>query len=87
MFQRKKLYLRLDEPPDFKGDNWVNVDSFFSLVDCTLFAKLVDYHDSIEDASYVDNEGAAILETANRYHGSPGRLGNKVLYIYMYVPA
>ncbi len=72
------LYLRLDEPPDFKGDNWVNVDSFFALVDCILFAKLVDFHDSIDGVA-VDQGGAQIYGTASkRYHGSPGRFGNKV---------
>eukprot|EP01084_Bolivina_argentea_P254710 428271_1 len=74
--QRKMLYLSLDEPPDFRGDNWVNVDTFFGLVDCTLFAKLVEFHDSIGHMAHVD-QGGLLYETANRYHGSPGRLGNK----------
>ncbi len=77
-FQRKMLYLRLDEPPDFKGDNWVNVDTFFALVDCILFSKLVDFHDSI-DGIAVDQEGTQKYEAASaRSHGSPGRFGNKV---------
>ncbi len=77
------LYLSLDEPPDFKGDNWVNVDTFFLLVDCILFAKLVEFHDSIDNV----DQGGVLYETVNRYHGSPGRLGNKVsLHIYIYMP-
>ncbi len=83
-FQRKMLYLSLDEPPDFRGDNWVNVDTFFGLVDCTLFAKLVEFHDSIGHMAHVD-QGGLLYETANRYHGSPGRLGNKVS-LHIYVP-
>ncbi len=68
------LYLSLDEPPDFKGENWVNVDTFFSVVDCTLFAKLVEFHDSIVDV----DKGGVLHGASKRHYGSPGRLGDKV---------
>lgn len=40
--ERKTLY---SEYESFSGSNFVNMDTLFSLVDCTLFAHLIDYID------------------------------------------
>ena len=47
--ERKKLYVGVaDATPTFVGDDFVNVDSLFQLVDASLYAQLVDVMDGDE---------------------------------------
>ena len=56
--QRRKVYQEsFDTMPSFTGDDFVNIDSLFQLVDACLYAHLVEFKDAYPDLIDKSYEG------------------------------
>ncbi|KAJ8613155.1 hypothetical protein CTAYLR_004816 [Chrysophaeum taylorii] len=60
--ERKRIYVGVaDETPTFTGDDYVNVDSLFQLIDASLFAQIVDAIEAAPDDARLGAEDRAFL--------------------------